>query len=170
MNRYEGMFLFDPGKASDWGAVEGELDRLYGRIGANKLVAVKFDERKLAFEIKKRKRGLYVLSYFEADPTRIGELERDARLSDMLLRILVLSANDLTEERLTELRSQPPEQAIAPAQTDRRDDERGDRDGDRGGRFGGRRDRDRDRDEGGYDDDRPRRRRRRDEEADDLRD
>ena len=163
MNRYEGMFLFDPGKASDWNAVEGELDRLYGRIGANKLVAVKFDERKLAFEIKKRKRGLYVLSYFEADPTRIGELERDARLSELLLRILVLSANDLTEERLTELRGLPADQAIAPQLSEGRHD---DRDG--GGRFGGgRRDRDRD----GDDDDRPRHRGRgRGRDDDNLRD
>lgn len=120
MRRYEGMFLFDSGAVSEWGAAQQEINRLFERIGARPLVTVKYDERKLAYEIKRRKRGLYALSYFEADPQRIGDLERDARLSETVLRVLVLSAPGLTDERINELRAIPADQPVAPLLTDAR--------------------------------------------------
>lgn len=138
MSLYEGMFLFDAGRVSEWSAVEQELTRLFERIGATQRVAIKYDERKLAYEIKKRKRGLYVLVYFEADSQKIGELERDARLSEVLLRVLILRAEGVTDERIEELKSKPADQSIAPPPMERRyggdrhygggrDDRRGDR-------------------------------------------
>jgi small subunit ribosomal protein S6 len=138
------MFLFDSAVASDWATMEREVKRLLDRIQATLLVCVKFDERKLAFEIRHRKRGTYVLAYFDAAPEKISELDRDARLSDLLLRHVVIRPENLTEERLAQLRAHPAETPLSPLQSSERrsDDERGDR-GDRGGR--GRRDRDRDR-------------------------
>ena len=138
MSLYEGMFLFDAAHVSEWSAVEQELKRLFERIGATQRVAVKFDERKLAYEINERKRGLYVLAYFDADAQKIGELERDARLSEALLRVLILRAAGVTDERIEELKSKPADQSIAPPPVERRyggdrhfgggrDDRRGDR-------------------------------------------
>lgn len=135
MKRYEGMFLFDSAVAHEWSAIQQEVDRLCGRIGAQLDVCLKFDERKLAYEIGKRKRGTYVLTYFEAPPERIADLERDVQLSELVLRMLVLRANDVTEEKLAELRAWPPDSPYAPLSTDSR---HGDgRDG-REGRWGGR--------------------------------
>jgi small subunit ribosomal protein S6 len=127
------MFLFDTGVIRDWSDIEQEVQRLFERIGAKQLVCVKFDERKLAYEIRRRKRGTYVLTYFEAEPERIADLERDARLSEVVLRLLVLRAEDLTEERLAELKAHPAETPLAPQTGDgrRHDDDRRDR---RGGR------------------------------------
>jgi small subunit ribosomal protein S6 len=88
------MFLFDTTAARDRAGVEQEVDRLCDRIGAQLLVCVKFDERKLAYEIRRRKRGTYALAYFDAPPDRIGELERDARLSELILRLLVVRAEN----------------------------------------------------------------------------
>lgn len=142
MKRYEGMFLFDSAVASDWATMEREVKRLLDRIHATLLVCVKFDERKLAYEIRHRKRGTYVLAYFEAAPDKIGELDRDARLSELLLRHVIIRPENLTEERLAQLRAHPAETPLSPLQSSERrgDDERGER-GERGGR--GRRDRDR---------------------------
>ncbi len=136
MKRYEGMFLFDTAVLRDWPSIEQELRRLLERIGAQLLVAVKFDERKLAYEIRRRKRGTYVLSYFEAAPEKIVDLERDARLSETVLRLLVLRAENLTEERLAELRAHPADVPLAPQAGEgrRHDDEH--HEGDRGGRRG----------------------------------
>lgn len=129
MKRYEGMFLFDSSAARDWGAIEQEVRRLCGRIGAELLVCVKFDERKLAFEVRRRKRGTYVLCYFDAPPERIGELERDAQLSELILRLLVLR-RDLSAERLAELKAWPPENALQPLSGDgRRHEDGGERRG-----------------------------------------
>ena len=143
MSLYEGMFLFDSARVQEWAAVEAELKRLFERIGATQRVAIKFDERKLAFEINKRKRGLFVLTYFDVDTQKIGDLERDARLSEMLLRVLVLKATNVTEEKIAELQAKPADQSIAPPPAERRY-------GDRrfGGRDGGRPERRPRRDEG----------------------
>ncbi len=144
MKRYEGLFLFDTAVVRDWAAIEEEIKRLCGRIGAELLVCVKFDERKLAYEIGRRKRGTYVLAYFDAPPERINEMERDVTLSETVLRALILRAESLTEERLAQLRAHPAETSLTPmaAESRRHDDDRGGRGHDRD-RRGGWRDRDR---------------------------
>ncbi|MFH1748518.1 MAG: 30S ribosomal protein S6 [Planctomycetota bacterium] len=133
MKRYEGMFLFDSSVARDWAAIEQEVHRLCNRINAELLVCVKFDERRLAFEINRRRRGTYVLTYFDAESEQIGALERDARLSELILRLLVLRAESLTDERLTELKTWPAETPLQPLSGDGR---RHDDDRPRGPRFG----------------------------------
>ncbi|MFO0840270.1 MAG: 30S ribosomal protein S6 [Phycisphaerae bacterium] len=129
MKRYEGMFLFDNTVAHEWAAIEQEVRRLMERIGANVLACVKFDERKLAYEIRGRKRGTYVLTYFEVDGDRIGDLERDARLTESVLRLLVLRTENLTEERLAQLRAHKADTPLSPLAGDgRRQDDYGQRD------------------------------------------
>jgi small subunit ribosomal protein S6 len=133
------MFLFDSAVAQDWATIQQELGRLCDRIGAKLDVCVKFDERKLAYEIKRRKRGTYVLTYFQAPPDRIRDLERDAQLSELVLRVLVLRGEDVPQEKLAELKAWPSDVAFAPlGQDGRREDGRRD---DGGRRFddGGRR-------------------------------
>ena len=125
MKRYEGMFLFDGSVARDWAAIEQEVQRLCKRIKAELLVCVKFDERKLAYEIQRRKRGTYVLAYFEAEADRITALERDAQLSESILRLMVLRADHVPEERINELKTWPAETALQPAGDGRRHEDGG---------------------------------------------
>jgi small subunit ribosomal protein S6 len=127
LKRYEGMFLFDSSAARDWAAIEQEVHRLCNRIGAELLVCIKFDERKLAFEIKRRKRGTYVLTYFEAPEERITDLERDAQLSELILRVLVVRAEHVPEEKINELKVWPAETPLQPMAGDGRRHEDGDR-------------------------------------------
>jgi len=114
LKRYEGLFLFDNTNIHQWADMEAEVRRLCERIGADLLICLKFDERKLAYEIRGRKRGTYVLTYFDAEPGRIGDLERDARLSELLLRSLILRADGANEEKLTKLKELPPDQPLQP--------------------------------------------------------
>lgn len=125
MKRYEGMFLFDNTALHEWSEMEAEVNRLFDRIQAEPLVCVKFDERKLAYEIKRRKRGTYVLTYFDVDPARIADLERDARLSEVILRMMVLRTDKLSEERLAELKAHTPDQSLQPISSDGRRGEGG---------------------------------------------
>jgi len=66
---YEAMFLFGANAATDAdGAVntaKGIIERHEGQI----LVIKKWDERKLAYEIKGNKRGTYVVAFFKAPGT-----------------------------------------------------------------------------------------------------
>ncbi len=98
LRQYEAMFLFDPTFGSTFENCEQEIRRLLERAEAQILFCRKWDERRLAFKVNGRKRGIYVLVYFQACPTKIHPLERDARLSEHLLRLLVLRADGLTRE------------------------------------------------------------------------
>ncbi|MCG3137593.1 MAG: 30S ribosomal protein S6 [Phycisphaerae bacterium] len=100
MNTYEIMFLFDPGFGSNWEAVEKEITRLMERCEAKVIVTKKLEERRLAYEIKGRRRGLYVLTYFQVAPTKLIGLERDCLLAETLLRFLILRADELSEEKM----------------------------------------------------------------------
>lgn len=128
MKLYEAMFLFDNMTAQDWSAIENEVKRLFDRIGATMQVCVKFDERRLAYEIEGRKRGTYVLTYFDAEPDRISDLERDARLSELVLRMMVVRPKGIDEEKLAALKAHPAETPLSPLSETRRG-ERGDREG-----------------------------------------
>lgn len=46
--------------------------------------------KKLAYEIKKQKEGYYVIIKFEANPTLIAELERVYRITDDVMKFIVV--------------------------------------------------------------------------------
>lgn len=100
MKQYEAMFLFDSTIASDFGNVEKEVDRIMKRADAEIIVSRKWEERKLAFEIKNHKRACYVLTYFRAEPDRIVGMERDVALSESILRVLILCVDGLSRQRM----------------------------------------------------------------------
>jgi small subunit ribosomal protein S6 len=99
MKTYEGMFLLDAGH-SDFEAVAEPVRQVLTRIGADVLNLKPWDERRLAYTIKGRKRGLYVLTYFKAEPGRLDELQHEIHLSEPILRAMVLSADHVSEEQI----------------------------------------------------------------------
>ncbi|HRX86390.1 MAG TPA: 30S ribosomal protein S6 [Phycisphaerae bacterium] len=100
MNQYEAMFLFDPTFAADLGAAKAEVQRILERAHAEIVFLERWEERKLAYEIKGRKRGVYVLCYFKCDGARVAGIERDARLSEPTLRALVRRAEGVSLEQI----------------------------------------------------------------------
>jgi small subunit ribosomal protein S6 len=130
LRNYEGMFLFDPVVMSEWEAMQAELNRILDRAGARVIACAKWDERRLAYEIRGRKRGVYALAYFEVDPTRITDIERDVQLSEAALRCLIIRVDHMTEDEMKESAAKPASHAIP-------EDDRGDRsyDGRRPRRF-----------------------------------
>jgi small subunit ribosomal protein S6 len=98
LNQYEAMFVFDPTFGNTFEKCEAEVRRLLDRAQGEMIHCRKWDERRLAYRIKGRKRGVYVLVYFKAPPQSIAGLERDAQLAESTLRLLVLRADHLTRE------------------------------------------------------------------------
>ncbi len=95
---YEGMFLLNPATTPEWTDGEAEIRRLLDRASAKILGLKRWDDRKLAYEIGGHKRATYGLVFFEAESDKIGPLERDAQLSESILRVLVLRADAMTPE------------------------------------------------------------------------
>lgn len=124
---YEGMFLIDSAEAAkDWEGVLEFIKRILTK-GDCEIVSVrKWDERALAYPIKKCTRGTYILTYFRADGKKNHEIEREVQLSERIIRVLILRADHLTEEaiakdtpatRAEKHRQQSEEQAVASDET-----------------------------------------------------
>ncbi len=98
---YEAMFLVDSAlAASGWDETMKVIETFLERAKAEVVSIRKWDERKLAYEVNKVSRGTYILCYFKTDTQMITNLERDVKLSDKVLRVLVTNAEHYTEEEV----------------------------------------------------------------------
>ncbi len=97
---YEAMFLISQGAATDLAGVVDHINHLFERAGATLIAMSKWDERRLAYEIDKQKRGVYLLVYFNAPRVAIQGFERDCNLSETLMRVLVLRADHLSIDEM----------------------------------------------------------------------
>lgn len=97
---YEAMFLVSQAAAADLNAVVAHINEILSRAKATLIAMRKWDERRLAYEIKSQKRGLYILAYFKAPNTSVAGIERDCNLSETIMRALILRADHLTEDEM----------------------------------------------------------------------
>lgn len=103
---YEAMFLASQTAAASFGDLIEHINSLFERANADVISMKKWDERRLAYEIEKQKRGVYILAYFTCPTDMVPHLERDVVISDKLLRVLVTSADHLTEEEIAAFNDQ----------------------------------------------------------------
>ena len=115
-NPYEAMFLLPAGASAEvemsLATVKGIIERHDGEV----LVLKKWDERKLAYEIRAQKRGLYIIAYFNAPGTAVTAIERDVNLSEDVLRVMVTDAEHLNKDEMAAVEPQPiiPKEDRAP--------------------------------------------------------
>jgi small subunit ribosomal protein S6 len=151
LNTYEAMFLLPPGAAMDQDGTGLRLCRsMIERHGGQVILIKKWDERKLSYEVNKQKRGTYVIAYFRAPGAVVTPLERDVKLSDEILRVMVTQADHLNEAEMNAVEPQPIVREERPS-WERGFDDRGPRRDDRGPRGD-----DRGRDDRGPREERPR--------------
>lgn len=101
MNTYETLFIVDPEIG------DGEIDKTIEIVqdvitsgGGTILKVDKWGRRQLAYEIQKKRDGFYVLMYFQAPTEALLELNRRYKLTDTILRNLVLQ---LGKEQVADL-------------------------------------------------------------------
>jgi len=96
MRPYETMIVFDV--AVDAQAIQIALDKALETIRSsdgNPGAIDRWGKRPLAYEIKKRKEGYYVLVEFTGEPTTVVALDRVLTLSDEVLRFKILRQPDV---------------------------------------------------------------------------
>jgi small subunit ribosomal protein S6 len=98
--QYEGMFLLGQAVAADFSGAIAHIKEIIARGHGQILAMKKWDERRLAFEIRGQKRGVYILVYFTAPGPDVAHIERDCNLSEKILRTLILRADHLSAEEV----------------------------------------------------------------------
>ena len=129
INTYEALFLFPQSASADLQSALDHIVEIMNRNKADIIALKKWDERRLAYDIKGNKRGVYFLAYFKADARNLDGIDRDCRLSERMLRSLVTRADHVPAEEIAShegrqqladeinLRANPPAAAeAAPAE------------------------------------------------------
>jgi len=89
---YESVFVLDP--SIEDSQVDAELEKIKEFLGSRngEITEVqKWGRRKLAYEVKKHKEGVYTLIRFQAEPGVPAELDRRYRLNENMLRFLTVA-------------------------------------------------------------------------------
>lgn len=100
IGNYEAMFLIGQGAGSQLTEVIASIRQMIERAGGRLISMKKWDERRLAFEIDKQKRALYILAYFSAPTVNIVQIERGTNLSEQIMRVLITKADHLSEDEM----------------------------------------------------------------------
>ncbi len=90
MNKYESVIIINPSVEEE--GIKSLINKFSDLINTDgKVESVEeMGKRKLAYEVKKNKEGYYVLINFEAKPTLIVELERNYRITDEIIKFIVV--------------------------------------------------------------------------------
>lgn len=87
MRKYETIFILDPDLEEE--QTQSTLERVKGIITQANGEILKVEDwgkRKLAYEVKKKSKGHYVLIHFSGTPALLSELERNFRVMDAVIK------------------------------------------------------------------------------------
>ena len=89
MTKYETTFILEPGL--DENRVNEEIERVsqwIRELGGEVLDVQRWGKRRLAYEIKKKRDGIYTLILHESPGATIKEIERRMSLNEAYMRVL----------------------------------------------------------------------------------
>ena len=94
MNKYESVIIINPNLEEE--AIKALIEKISNLINTDGKVSSveEVGKKKLAYEIKKNKEGFYVVFKFEANPELITELEREYRITDEVIKFIVVKEEE----------------------------------------------------------------------------
>lgn len=94
MRQYETIFILRPSLEED--KRNEAIEKFKGIIAADGEIesVEEWGNRRLAYEIEKIREGYYVLVKFKANPTLPKELERNYKISDEILRYIIVNLEE----------------------------------------------------------------------------
>ena len=98
---YEGMFLLDSSKAAAaWDDTVKHVNDILTKHQSEIVASRQWDERRLAYSVDGHKKGTYLLTYFRTGPDNLRDIVADCKLSDVILRELVLKVHPKLADHL----------------------------------------------------------------------
>lgn len=101
MRYYETMFVLKPTLTQE--EIDSKIEFFKSILTNNEAVidgCLNMGMRTLAYEIKKQTRGYYYVIYFKAPPTLLKELERNYRITEDILRFIVIKYENKREQEI----------------------------------------------------------------------
>ena len=94
MNKYESVIIINPNLEEE--AIKALIEKISNLINTDGKVSSveEVGKKKLAYEIKKNKEGFYVIFKFAANPELITELERVYRITDEVIKFIVVKEEE----------------------------------------------------------------------------
>ena len=98
MKHYEVLFILKPTLTEEEVSAKLEfVKEILSKNGAEIQTVVPMGTRKLAYKIKKYERGTYFVIYFKAPTSLIAELERVLRITEEVIRFLIVKYENKKE-------------------------------------------------------------------------
>jgi len=94
MAHYEAMVLLKSSLTDE--EVNGMTEKLGGlitKLGGQITHTVSWGKKKLAYEINKEKKAVYLIFRFDAGGALVKELERACRLDEQVMRLMIVSVD-----------------------------------------------------------------------------
>ena len=99
---YECMFLVDSGRyAADHEGVVNELRAMLEKVGGEIVVARPWQDGRLAYEIDGHRKGTHILFLLKMPGSGVSDLTRAVRLSDLVIRHLVIRHSETMFEAMS---------------------------------------------------------------------
>lgn len=91
MELYESLFIIRPSVSDEeTNALIEKMKAVADKTGAQFIKAENWGRKKLAYEVRRERKGTYVYFYFRAPNNTVGELERAYRLEDNIIKFLTV--------------------------------------------------------------------------------
>jgi small subunit ribosomal protein S6 len=87
MRKYETIFILDPDLEAE--QAQAAIEKVKGIITQTNGEILKVEDwgkRKLAYQVKKKTKGHYILIHFSGSPALLSELERNFRVMDAVIK------------------------------------------------------------------------------------
>jgi len=91
MQLYESIFIVRPSLTDeDTNKIIERMKGVVEKSGATILKTENWGRKKLAYEVKRERKGTFVYLYFRSEGSAISELERSYRLEDSVIKFLTV--------------------------------------------------------------------------------
>jgi len=95
------MFLLDNQVVrEDWKKAKAVITDTLKKHGARVICARRWDERRLAYTIRRRRRATFCLAFYEMGDEGIVALRRDLELNENVLRYLILAKDQVPADEI----------------------------------------------------------------------
>jgi small subunit ribosomal protein S6 len=115
MQLYESIFIVRPSLSDeDTNKIIEKMKGVVAKAGATLLKLENWGKKKLAYEIKRERKGTFVYLHFRSEGGVVSELERSYRLEDSVLKFLTVRV-----EQVAPPTAAPPTTAPEAKESDR---------------------------------------------------